>query len=143
MTARRAPGPQGSESTSQRLVPCGSEPQSTLRPSWTPIPPSSASSALRGPETVGELKQRAERLHHFDSAAEIEETLRALVARELATPLERRPGQKEGRWTQLLGSGDAPAAAAAPRPSAATLEERVRRLELDVAELRELLRPSP
>jgi uncharacterized protein len=58
---------------------------------------------LRGPQTLGELKQRTERLHHFDSLAEIAETLDGLGARELVTRLERRPGQKEERWAQLLG----------------------------------------
>jgi len=58
---------------------------------------------LRGPQTVGELKQRTERLHRFESIAEVAETLAALSQRELVEQLERRPGQKEERWTQLLG----------------------------------------
>src|SRR5437868_1154205 len=58
---------------------------------------------LRGPQTPGELKQRCERLHPFDSTGEVEETLQRLAARELVRRLERRPGQKEERWTQLLG----------------------------------------
>jgi len=60
---------------------------------------------LRGPQTVGELKQRTERLHRFESIAEVAETLAALSQRELVEQLERRPGQKEERWTQLLGGG--------------------------------------
>jgi len=95
---------------------------------------------LRGPQTVGELKSRTERLHRFDSTAEVEETLRGLAERELVIRLERRPGQKEERWSQLLG-GDGEAA---PMPvTADPLEERVRRLEEEVAELRELVRRSP
>jgi uncharacterized protein len=95
---------------------------------------------LRGPQTVGELKSRTERLHRFDSTAEIDETLRGLAERELVVRLERRPGQKEERWSQLLG-GDGEAA---PAPVMADrLEERVRRLEEEVAELRELVRRSP
>jgi uncharacterized protein len=58
---------------------------------------------LRGPQTVGELKQRTERLHRFESIAEVVETLDALSQRELVERLERRPGQKEERWVQLLG----------------------------------------
>jgi uncharacterized protein len=61
---------------------------------------------LRGPQTLGELKQRGERLHRFGSIAEIAETLDGLSQRELVERLERRPGQKEERWAQLLG-GDA------------------------------------
>ena len=58
---------------------------------------------LRGPQTVGELKQRSERLHRFESIAEVAETLDVLSQRELVERLERRPGQKEERWVQLLG----------------------------------------
>ena len=58
---------------------------------------------LRGPQTVGELKQRTERLHRFESIGEVAETLAALSRRELVEQLERRPGQKEERWMQLLG----------------------------------------
>ncbi len=65
---------------------------------------------LRGPQTLGELKQRSERLHPFGSIAEVAETLDGLSQRELVERLERRPGQKEERWAQLLGGethGDA------------------------------------
>ena len=58
---------------------------------------------LRGPQTLGELKQRTERLHRFLSLAEVAQTLDVLSGRELATRLERRPGQKEERYAQLLG----------------------------------------
>ena len=64
---------------------------------------------LRGPQTVGELKRRTERLHQFESLAEVDETLNALARRDLVTRLDRRPGQKEERWAQLLsGEGDGP-----------------------------------
>ena len=59
---------------------------------------------LRGAQTVGELKQRSERLHRFESIAEVAETLDTLAQRELVERLERRPGQKEERWRQLLGA---------------------------------------
>src|SRR6478736_3111540 len=59
---------------------------------------------LRGAQTVGELKQRSERLHRFDSIAEVAQTLDSLAQRELVERLERRPGQKEERWRQLLGA---------------------------------------
>jgi len=93
---------------------------------------------LRRPQTVGELKQRSERLHRFGSIAEVAETLDGLTQRELVARLERRPGQKEERWQQLLG-GDAELAAAAepvapPVPSEGAdrlgaIEERLERLE--------------
>ena len=62
---------------------------------------------LRGAQTLGELKQRTERLHRFASLEEVAETIDGLAGRELVVRLERRPGQKEERYTQLLG-GDAP-----------------------------------
>jgi uncharacterized protein len=68
---------------------------------------------LRGAQTVGELKQRTERLHRFESIADVAQTLDALAQRELVERLERRPGQKEERWAQLLG-GESHEAAAAP-----------------------------
>ncbi|HEY8771075.1 MAG TPA: YceH family protein [Thermoleophilaceae bacterium] len=111
---------------------------------------------LRGPQTPGELKGRSERLHTFGSLAEVEQELGALGERELVRALPRRPGQKEQRYEQLLGGeeeGDpgspAPVAAAAPVPRADVgpaaadraappndLEERVARLEREVAALR-------
>jgi uncharacterized protein YceH (UPF0502 family) len=98
---------------------------------------------LRGPQTIGELKTRAERLHRFESTAEVDEVLRGLAQRELVAQVDRRPGQKEERWTQLLG-GEVEAAAPVAAPVAANpLEERVRRLEEQVAELLELVRRSP
>jgi hypothetical protein len=73
---------------------------------------------LRGPQTPGELKQRAERLHPFESLEAVEDTLAGLAGRELAARVPRRPGQKEDRYAQLLGGppeqGDAGAAPSAP-----------------------------
>jgi hypothetical protein len=95
---------------------------------------------LRGVQTVGELKSRSERLHRFDSLAEVDESLHVLAGRELVVRLERRPGQKEERWKHQLGeTGDA-SPVDAPQSS---LEERVRLLEVQVAELREQVRQSP
>lgn len=71
--------------------------------------------ALRGPQTVGELRTRTERMHDFAALSQVEETLEALEARDepLVTRLERQPGQKEARYAQLLG-GPVDAAAFAP-----------------------------
>jgi uncharacterized protein YceH (UPF0502 family) len=97
---------------------------------------------LRGPQTVGELKQRSERLHRFESIAEVAQTLHALSERELVLRLERQPGQKEERWRQLLGGDDVPEARA-PEPVAmspgddrlAAVEDRIARLERSFDEL--------
>jgi uncharacterized protein YceH (UPF0502 family) len=61
---------------------------------------------LRGPQTPGELKQRAERMHQFADLAAVHETLAQLIERELVLRLERRPGQKEERYRQLLGEAE-------------------------------------
>jgi uncharacterized protein YceH (UPF0502 family) len=94
---------------------------------------------LRGPQTVGELRGRTERLYNFDSLADVEATLNRLAERTtpLVKKLARRPGEKESRFAHLL-SGDVetaePAIAPAPRPS--PLEARVAQLESDLAELK-------
>jgi uncharacterized protein YceH (UPF0502 family) len=62
---------------------------------------------LRGPQTPGELKQRAERMHRFSGLEDVHATLRRLTERGLVARRERRPGQKEERYTQLLQELDA------------------------------------
>jgi uncharacterized protein YceH (UPF0502 family) len=97
---------------------------------------------LRGPQTPGELKQRNDRLHPFAALSEVEETLERLIARELVLRLDRRPGQKEERYAQLLGGEiDESVVSGAPRPDLAhdPLEERVAVLEAEVAALRAVL----
>jgi uncharacterized protein len=95
---------------------------------------------LRGPQTLGELKSRSERLHRFESIAAVEERLLALGERELVARLPRRPGQKEERFAQLLGGEageDVSEAPTAPPPAGddrlARLEARVAALEDEVA----------
>lgn len=61
---------------------------------------------LRGPQTPGELKQRADRLHSFADLAAVGEGLEGLIERELVTRLPRRPGQKEERYEHLLSGED-------------------------------------
>ena len=74
---------------------------------------------LRGPQTPGELKQRSERMAPLPTLADVERVLGELGQLGYATRLERRPGQKEERYAQLLGgAGDEPAAAASVAVSA-------------------------
>jgi uncharacterized protein len=114
---------------------------------------------LRGAQTPGELKSRSERLHPFADLGALHATVDRLIGRELVARLERRPGQKEERYVQLLGGDEdeAPAAPApapvpappavveapapppdtpAPEPEPDPLAERVERLEGEVAALR-------
>jgi uncharacterized protein len=104
---------------------------------------------LRGPQTPGELKGRTERIYRFASLEHVEQGLERLMERELVARLPRRPGQKEERFTQLLG-GEIPAAAPADEDVAvppagagadrvSELEARVERLEDEVASLRTAL----
>ena len=112
---------------------------------------------LRGPQTPGELKQRGQRLHDLADLAAVHETLDRLVERGQVARHERRPGQKEDRYEQLLG-GDSLLRVVEPSeenseegslagPSAETVaagepttlspaEGRLTRLEREVTELR-------
>jgi uncharacterized protein YceH (UPF0502 family) len=85
---------------------------------------------LRGIQTPGELKQRTERLHGFADLAAVHETLEKLVERGYVERLPRRPGQKEERYRQLLGDEEAEIPAAPPA------EDRLDRIERELAELR-------
>ncbi len=97
---------------------------------------------LRGAQTPGELKQRTERLYRFGALTDLQETLERLLERGVVRRLERRPGQKEERYAQLLGGevSDVPETEA-PRPVLAhdPLEQRVAALETEVAALRAAL----
>jgi len=101
---------------------------------------------LRGPQTIGELRGRTERLYNFAGLAEVETTLQGLMARErrpLVTQLERRPGQKESRYAHVLGDETAtvepPTQPAAPsdHERISRLEEELERLRQEVAEFRQ------
>jgi uncharacterized protein len=60
---------------------------------------------LRGPQTVGELRTRTERMARFDDLADVQAELAALAGREepLVRRLGRSPGQKEDRYAHCLG----------------------------------------
>lgn len=97
---------------------------------------------VRGPQTVAELRSRTERLHTFDSAAEVEECLRQLVDSALVRLLDRQVGQKEQRWQQLLAEESEPVAAPAaivPAAVAGSMSDRVAQLEERVAKLESAL----
>jgi uncharacterized protein len=99
---------------------------------------------LRGPQTIGELKQRTERLFRFESLDEVAPTLDGLIGRELVSRLPRRPGQKEERFAHRLGAEapepDLEEPRVAPQKGRLDeLEDRVARLEHEVASLRRTL----
>jgi uncharacterized protein YceH (UPF0502 family) len=108
---------------------------------------------LRGPQTLGEIKDRAERSHSFADLEETERVLEKMAewpAAPLVAKLPRQPGQKEIRYAHLLcgpvlyAPGDTaapPESLAAPAPGSrvAHLEAEVAALKTEVAELRRRL----
>ncbi len=60
---------------------------------------------LRGPQTAGELRTRADRMFTFDDLASVQASLDRLAAREtpLVRALPRVPGSRETRSAHLLG----------------------------------------
>lgn len=101
---------------------------------------------LRGPQTPGELRSRAERLHPFDDLSVVHSTLKHLMEREppVVVLLPRQPGTKEARYAHLL-CGDVqtaePQATPAQEKSSVPLglagREPFARLEAQVVALRE------
>ena len=100
---------------------------------------------LRGPQTAGELRSRAERMTPLTGLAAVEDILGTLMeyAPPLVTRLPRRPGHKEQRYAQLFaGAPELPADAPAPPPEPARQRvlvenERLALLDAEVAALRE------
>jgi uncharacterized protein YceH (UPF0502 family) len=99
---------------------------------------------LRGIQTPGELKGRAERLGGFADLAAVHEVLERLIERGYVVRHPRRPGQKEDRYEQVLGGAEAGAGgedlvsvAAAPTPAEAADEvARLDRLEAELLDLK-------
>jgi uncharacterized protein YceH (UPF0502 family) len=104
---------------------------------------------LRGPQTIGELRIRTERMARFDSLEEVQHELDLLGGRDepLAGDVGRRPGQKEERWATTLaaappagqpqpvsgdGTGDGTGIGTTPAPSADVSDD----LRAELAEVR-------
>lgn len=92
---------------------------------------------LRGPQTVGEIRGRTDRMHSFSDLDEVEHVLASLAAR---TPDPFVAPAGRGRWMHLFGGSQIPVEAAAessePRSG---LADRVAALENEVAELKQQL----
>ncbi len=103
---------------------------------------------LRGPQTVGEIRGRTDRMHEFASLDEVAETLRDLmdhVGKQLVTELERLPGTKEPRFAHLLCGADGIPQSDSPKTpaegtTATTIRAEVDALRAELAELREEFR---
>ncbi len=95
---------------------------------------------LRGPQTVGELRTRSERLYPFDDLEAVEHTLERLAEMGFTKKLPRQPGFKESRYAHLL-SGDIEVTeegpvAVAVAEAGPSLKERVAALEEEMAEMK-------
>lgn len=100
---------------------------------------------LRGAQTPGELRGRAQRMHEFADMAEVENTLERLANREdgpFVVRLPREPGKRESRYMHLF-SGEVDLQAIATQSDAPVADEsllaRVEMLEGEVAELKQRL----
>ncbi|GMV58772.1 MAG: hypothetical protein AMXMBFR72_18760 [Betaproteobacteria bacterium] len=103
---------------------------------------------LRGPQTAGELRIGAERLHRFADISSVEAFLEELATRPdaqggaLVVKLVRRPGERESRWAHLLsgpveaGVEGAEVSTGAADGNIAALRAEVGALRAEVAELR-------
>lgn len=105
---------------------------------------------LRGPQTPGELRQRAGRLATFDSVAEVEAVLQGLQTRDdgpFVARLPRQPGRRDSRFAHLLSGAVEAADESEPYEPSATpagtgsrsTRDRLDQLEQQVAELRQEL----
>lgn len=109
---------------------------------------------LRGPQTIGELLTRSERLHRFDDAEDVAYTLERLMQKDpaLAVRLPRQSGQREDRYAHCLCGPveqdetlDAPSATAdrgTPSRESSDLSQRVADLEQRLADLEARLGPG-
>lgn len=94
---------------------------------------------LRGPQTLGEIKDRSERMFAFGDLSEVETVLDRMAdwpGGALVTKLSKQPGQKEIRFAHLLSgepSGEPATAGATSAPPAAP---RMVQLEIDLQQLR-------
>ena len=100
---------------------------------------------LRGAQTPGELRGRAQRMHEFADMAEVESTLERLASREdgpFVVRLPREPGKRESRYMHLF-SGEVDLQATAAQSDAPLADDdlraRVETLEGEVAELKQRL----
>lgn len=103
---------------------------------------------LRGPQTPGELRSRAENMCPFDNLEQVAQALELLISRSLVMLLPRQPGQKEQRYCHLLaGEPEENTGVGADEPVVVVrrigsdrieaLEEKVAKLEAELTELRD------
>ena len=98
---------------------------------------------LRGPQTPGELRSRAERMHPFEDLSVVQSTLKHLMERNppLVKLLPRQPGNKEARYAHLLSGdlevGEAPPVKTVAISNSSPENARMTELEAEIASLQE------
>ena len=106
---------------------------------------------LRGPQTVGEIRGRTERLHTFESLEEVNLTLKSLDTIDLVVRMPRLPGHKEARYMHRMCGQPEEAETAVPASPVQTppdtpaetdrlarLEEKVEALSAELGEMKQL-----
>ncbi len=93
---------------------------------------------LRGPQTLGEIRGRSERIHPFENLDSARETLDTLSEWGYVTPLPRQPGRKEQRYAHLFSGmpvieGEAEAEMT---PSESADGARITKMEAEIVQLR-------
>src|SRR5689334_5572933 len=93
---------------------------------------------LRGPQTLGEIKTRTNRLAEFATLADVEIVVTDLIGRELAVEMARRPGQKEIRYAHLLSGppSEMPTETPVDIDMAEPRRDRIAELEASLEEVR-------
>src|SRR5689334_12323827 len=96
---------------------------------------------LRGPQTLGELRGRTERMFRFEHLDDVQATLQRLIDRDppLVKILPRQPGTKESRYGHLLSGNIELATSETIQTDMPQGNDRVTRLEAELAELRRQL----
>lgn len=92
---------------------------------------------VRGPQTIGEIRSRTERLYRFSSLDEVQKTITNLEDMKLVKKLPRQPGRKESRFAHLVsGMPEELVIAETSRSEAATMVDRKGELQEQIDELR-------
>jgi uncharacterized protein YceH (UPF0502 family) len=98
---------------------------------------------LRGPQTPGELRGRAERMYRFETLEDVQSALQKLMDRQppLVRMLPRQPGTKEARYMHLFSGDYSPGATTSPSGTSSeapgnSVHERVAQLEATISSLK-------
>jgi uncharacterized protein YceH (UPF0502 family) len=94
---------------------------------------------LRGFQTIGELRERTQRIYEFESLDEVHQTLEELKKRDepLIVELPKQPGQKEARYAHLLSGEISPEMMEfTPHTPTQAKQEQLAKLESEIEELK-------